>query len=128
LLVGRYLGGGVARKTFVCALDPQWVVKVEYNTHDFQNIAEWHLWSFSTEALRQWLAPCWCISPNGRILIQKRCEPITRDRLPKKVPGVLDDLHEGNWGWLDGRPVALDYGYNLAVEIASNMKMKKAEW
>lgn len=127
-LLGEYLGGGVARRTYRSRLDWNAVVKLEPANCDFQNIAEWHLWSNASASLEAWLAPCITISPCGRILMQRFVEPITEDRLPDKVPGVLSDLHMGNWGWLDGRPVALDYGRNLAGVMSENTRLKKVDW
>ncbi|MCW2317112.1 hypothetical protein M2322_002666 [Rhodoblastus acidophilus] len=101
------------------------VVKLQYGDDDrpdFQNIAEWSLWSSATKGLRKWLAPCHFISSNGMVLLQERCEPCPEHLIPLRVPKVLDDLHVGNWGIFEGRPVARDYGRNLAYQMTANAK------
>lgn len=119
-LLGKHIGSGIARDAYVLKTDPKFVVKIETSKRDFQNIAEWTLWNEAPGMLQMWLAEVTHISDCGRLLIQRRAEPITEDRLPKKVPAVLADLHKDNWGWLDGRPVAIDFGRNYAVAMNAN--------
>ena len=122
VFLGRYLGAGISRKVYQFRPDPLYVVKVEYkrddNVPDFQNIAEWTLWCEAKPRLRKWLAPCWWLSPNGVILIQRRCFKL-RGALPKDVPPILADKHRGNWGMHDGRPVLIDYGRNHVMDLAA---------
>lgn len=127
LFLGPYIGGGVARKVFAYGPDPlNWVVKIEDEERDFQNVAEWGLWNTARTPLRHWLAPCFYISPCGLALLQARCEPCPVHLIPTKVPKVLGDLHEGNWGLFNKKPVVLDYGRHLALTLTANAKSMKA--
>lgn len=126
---GEPLGAGIARRVYAFRLDHTCVVKVEDTTnHDWQNIHEWEVWLHSGRKTSKWLAPCVSLSPAGSVLIQKRAEPLTRDRLPKLVPSFLADLRIDNWGWLDGRPVAIDYGRHNLFSAIDRSILVKAEW
>lgn len=118
------MGQAYAAQCLPIAPNPEaYVVKVETGERlDFQNIAEWAMWQASSKALARWLAPCIFISPNGRVLLQARCEPCPAHMIPKKVPKVLADLHQKNFGILDGKVVLMDYGRNLALTLTANAK------
>lgn len=132
--LGQQLGKGVARRVFEMDIFPEYVIKIEAeDLRDWQNIAEWELWHSAKLKLSQYLAPCVWISGDGLVLIQKRCQPMSPHLIPQKVPAVLSDTHDGNWGWLmdpeanpkrPGRPVMFDYGRNLAHYYAQNVAMR----
>jgi len=127
LLLGERLGEGVSRAVYRHACWPdQYVVKVSKLQqdwgHDFQNIAEWELWHAAGESLRLWLAPCVHLSRLGTAMVQVYCEPCPTHLIPKKAPAILEDMHGGNWGVLNGRPVALDYGRHAALQMACSAK------
>lgn len=128
MICGNKLGGGVSRTVFDSPLNSDWVIKVETGTK-FQNIFEFETWrnfSYSDcEEIAVWLAPCYFMSPEGKVLIQQKCEPIPKSMLPKKVPTFLTDLKQENWGLLNGNPVCIDYGF-VIPEL--NVKLKKANW
>lgn len=134
LLLGRCLGEGVARRVYKWLPDENLVAKMQtresYEDRDYQNIAEWQLWANASELLRPWLAPCKWISPCGTLLLQSWCSVpvVPSSKIPKKVPGILADCHEWNFGELwdeethKNRVVLVDYGRHWAVEMASNAK------
>jgi hypothetical protein len=127
LFLGKHLGSGIARDVYEYRPHPSgYVVKVERRDPDegldFQNIAEWELWSNSATALTKWLAPVIALSPDGRCLLQARCEPCPKHMLPKRVPSILGDCHSGNFGLYKSKVVLMDYGRNLAMTIAANAK------
>ena len=130
LLCGEKIGEGIGRKVFVCALAPNYVVKVEQGRESFQNILEWETWNrVSYRKEKRWFAPCRSISPNGVILIQDRTRPPDKAELPKKVPVWFSDLKESNWGMLRGVLVCHDYGTCLALQEGTITKKKrKADW
>lgn len=125
---GERLGTGVARTVYVFRIQPRYVIKVEHGHHDWQNVHEWEVWQAAGPKTMQWLAPCVAISPGGTVLIQERVEPITKDRLPKAVPSFLADLKDDNWGWYDGRAVAVDYGRHRLFEGVEKSRLVKAHW
>lgn len=121
--VGEFIGGGVDRKVFVWKPDPKFVIKITFGEYDFQNIAEWVLWNEAKPGLRKYLAPLHSINRSGSILIAGRCERCPAHLIPAKMPAVLADLHQDNIGLYEGRPVAMDYGRNVAVAMSANAKV-----
>src|SRR5690606_7049898 len=108
MLCGDKIGGGIHRDVFECKLRPEFVVKVEFNTdyREFANVKEMAFWCDNREykAVAQWLAPCEFLSPDGRVLLQRRCDPVPQDyEWPAKLPGFITDTKRGNFGILNGR-------------------------
>lgn len=130
LLCGKKLGSGIHRDVFECKLRPDLVVKVETNTdyREFANVREMRFWCDNehASAVSKWLAPCECLSPDGRILLQKRCEPVpNKYSLPTQLPVFLTDTKTNNFGILDGRLVCVDY----AITINNpSTRLRKAEF
>lgn len=130
LLCGDKLGSGVDRDVFECRLRPDLVVKVEIEKgwRSFANSFEMsfydhHHWY---NPVGRWLAPCEYLSPDGRILLQKRCSPVPHDyKLPSKLPKFLTDHKRENFGILDGRLVCLDYA---SVIMQPSVQLVKANW
>lgn len=127
LLCGRLIGEGAFRKVFECKIDPSLVVKVEDETDSFANIGEFQTWQdFQGYApVGKWLAPCVSLSPYGRVLMQKRVEPLRKADLPEKVPAFLTDMKMDNFGMFEGRLVCCDYA---TIIVNPGTRMKKAEW
>lgn len=123
LLLGKRLGKGQARDVYECAFNKELVVKIEARigkeAAPFSNVIEHAIWheSEGTE-WRRWLAPCDWISPFGTALIMSKTTPMTEAERPRDVPSFLSDLQPSNWGMLDGRPVAHDYGNNAVYHLA----------
>ncbi len=113
LLCGPQLGEGIHRQVFLCRIDPTLVVKVETDDNYWQgaNAAEWKNWDENSYApsFSKWLAPCMWISPNSRIMLQKRTTQIPSHLIPKQLPAWLMDVKWENFGYYDGRIVAHDY-------------------
>jgi len=119
LLCGKLLGEGIHRKIFECRLRDDLVVKVEAETdwRYFANVLEMRFWNDHEhyKKVADWLAPCEYLSPDGRILLQRRASPIIeRSVLPEQVPAFLSDLKPENFGMLDGRLVCLDYALTIS--------------
>lgn len=128
---GQHLGSGIDREVYVCGWDDTLVVKVQRGDRDFQNIAEYNLWCSAGEKLKAFLAPIRAISPSGLLLFQERCLPIAWDKMPAKWPAVLGDMHDGNIGMFEGRPVAVDYGRTQIADLMSanvNIMKKVKRW
>lgn len=132
LLCGNKLGQGISRMVFECRLIPDCVVKVEIDEdwRDFANVREMRFFNENeyVKSIRDWLAPCRYLSPDGRILIQERVRPAQAktDRLPKTVPSFLTDLKPENFGYLpNGRFVCCDYA--IVINNPST-RLKKANW
>lgn len=100
LLCGRLLGEGAFRKVYQCKLVPDLVVKVEKEPHDrtFANVFEYNFWSEyqDVKGVGEYLAPCEGMSPNGLLLLQRKCKPVNTDKLPKRLPEFLTDLKPEN--------------------------------
>lgn len=130
LLCGDKIGSVIHREVFRCKLRPDLVVKVEIDEayRSFANVREqkfWDDWCF-VEKVTRWLAPCEYLSPDGRILLQRRTSPVPDDyALPDKVPGFLTDLKRENFGILDGKLVCVDYA---AVVVDASARLKRAVW
>jgi len=129
MLCGEMIGRGIHRKTFECKIRPDLVVKVEYDEdyRDFANVKEMQFWcDYQDHApTAKWLAPCEYLSPDGRILLQKRAVPVAAADLPKRVPGFLNDIKPENFGIFEGRVVCLDYS---STSHLLDRKPKNADW
>lgn len=128
LLCGKQLGEGMSRKVFECRIRPDLVVKVEDEEwRRFQNVAEQRFWddNYYRKEIARWLAPCEYLSPDGRILLQRRAHPVGDYKLPDKLPSFLTDLKAENFGILDGRLVCVDYAFTV---LTASMRLRKADW
>lgn len=130
LLCHTKLGGGIHRDVFECRIDDKLVVKVETDLpwRFFANVLEMKFWNDNQEykPVAKWLAPCEYLSPDGLILLQRRCEPLrASDEVPTKLPGFLTDVKWDNFGWLDGRIVCFDYALNIP---SPSVRLRKADW
>jgi len=129
-LCGKLLGEGIHRKVFECRLRDDLVVKVESeeNWRYFANVLEMRFWNDHEhyKKVADWLSPCEYLSPDGRILLQRKASPIVElSVLPEQVPAFLSDLKPENFGMLDGRLVCLDYA--LTIPNPST-RLKKVDW
>lgn len=130
LVCGKKIGGGVHRDVFECKLNRSLVVKVEYELdyRYFANVLEMKFWNYHSEyePVRKWLAPCRFLSPDGRILLQERVEPVRKsDNLPAQLPAFLSDRKIQNFGWLNGKLVCTDYASPIT---AVSVKPNKSNW
>lgn len=131
LLCGELLGQGVYRRVFECRIRKDLVVKVETEVgwhRSFANVAEMRFWNDHEhyKKVADWLAPCEYLSPDGRILLQRKASPIVdRSALPEQVPAFLSDLKPENFGMLDGRLVCLDYAMTIPNP---STRLKKVDW
>lgn len=128
LLCGEKLGSGIHRDVFECRIRNDLVVKVEQtdSNRNFMNVFEQKFWDDNQyyEPVARWLAPCEYLSPDGRILLQKRVKPMIEDReLPDNLPGFLTDVKAENFGYLDdNRIVCFDYALHLSNP---NIRLRK---
>lgn len=129
LTLSHRLGTGYSRDVFQYELDPTLVVKIETDAGSFHNVREADVWEAVKETeFAEWFAPVVAISPNGLILLQKKCEPARGRPLPTKVPAFFTDIHSNNWGFYEGRPVCFDYGHHLLLEKGLTKRMRKVKW
>lgn len=130
-LCGRLIGRGMTRDVFECNLRKDVVIKVEtpeVRCH-FQNIQEWMVWGRVVNTdFEQWFAPVLEMSPNGRILMMARTEPIGIAELPYRLPAFFTDFKLANFGRYRGRIVCHDYGSHLLMEEGMTKRMKKPNW
>lgn len=134
-LIGSKIASGTYREVYECALDKTWVVKIEARNGEggvpqFCNVSEMDIWRESENTKwRRWLAPCIHISEYGSTLIMRRTQPLGCLKLPKTMPSFLADLKPQNFGLLDGRIVAHDYGNHSIHRVAQAAhRMVPAKW
>lgn len=126
ILLRSEIGFGSDRHVFVCGLDEKLVAKIS-NTEN-QNVIEWETWqTFKGTKAARYLAPCIAISPRGDCLLQRRTTPIPPGREPKQLPAFLCDFKPENFGILDGRIVAHDYGTVDRI-LGNSTKLKRVHW
>lgn len=129
MLCGDKIGEGIHRTVYQCRLRDDLVVKVEsQELRFFANVMEDKFWAdnLSYEKISQWLAPCEFLSPDARIMLQKRTQPIRdTDDIPDKIPSFLTDVKRENFGWLNGRLVCHDYAF---VITNPSVRLKKIDW
>lgn len=127
---GPVLGEGSARKVYEFLPDPTLVVKAELYGKNFQNVAEWEVWSWvrGRGDMEKWFAPCVNISSSGLFLLQKRVEPLQKSQLPKRLPAFFCDLKPEHFGLYEGRVVCCDYGLVVSAIRDSNKKLVKVTW
>jgi hypothetical protein len=130
MLCGKLLGEGIHRKVFECKLRPDLVVKVEFDTEyrPFSNVLEQCFRNEHSEykKVADWLAPCEYLSPDGRVLLQRKARPLHDDDvLPEVVPAFLTDLKLENFGMLDGRLVCVDYARTIPNP---SLRTRKVTW
>lgn len=116
LLCGEKLGAGIHREVFACTLRPDLVVKVETaDNRWFANVMEMKFWNDHEcyKPVAQWLAPCAALSPDGRVLLQWRCDPVPQSYRWPKLPQFLTDLKADNFGLYRGRLVCVDYAMTV---------------
>lgn len=125
LLLGAWVGNGCARAVYEYAPDPEnYVVKLETKARSFQNVAEYELWNrVVNTSMAKWFAPVSKISVCGIALVMRRTIPVKCIAdMPKRVPAVLCDLKIQNFGLMDGRVVAHDYGFTNATDAKGVVK------
>lgn len=130
LLCHHKIGNGIHRDVFGCRLDDKLVVKVENDMpwRFFANVHEMKFWTDNQhcDQIARWLAPSEYLSPDGLILLQRRCEPLrASDQMPDRLRSFLTDVKRDNYGWLDGRIVCFDYALNIP---SPSSRLKKADW
>lgn len=129
LLCRGKIGGGIHRTVYECRLRDDLVVKVENDSHRyFANVFEDKFWADHSyhEPVAKWLAPCRFLSPDARILLMDRADPLPSDYpMPDKMPTFLTDLKRENFGILKGRLVCIDYALTIP---SPNSRLRKADW
>lgn len=129
MLCGEKLGEGIHRQVFACKLRPELVVKIEQQEmRYFANVIENKFWGDhqNVKEIARWLAPCEFLSPDGRLSLMRRTDPVPSNfKLPDKLPGFLTDLKRSNFGLLDGRLVCVDYAFTISNP---SMRLRKANW
>jgi hypothetical protein len=110
--LGECIGQGSSRWVF--EFNNKLVLKIEKgNWH--ANAIEWDTWMavYGTK-WEKWFAPIEYISPNGRLMFQRKCNKVYEQ--PKKLPNFLADVKLSNLGELNGQIVAIDYSINRLIE------------
>lgn len=129
MLCGDLLGRGLHRAVFRCKLRDGWVVKVEAGSNRrFANVLESELWEMHQyhEETACWLAPCGELSPDGRLLLQRRTDPLPLGfKFPPKMPAFLTDLKRSNFGLWKGNLVCHDYALSIPNP---DLTPRRAKW
>lgn len=125
-ICGDKIGSGCFRDVYEYNLDPKCVVKIQRDLSSFNNIMEWEIWCnvLSTE-YKKHFAPCVLLSCNGRILIQRKTNPITDEKpAPNNIPHFFTDIKNENFGWIGKDFVAHDYDYSMMKFISGGLNNK----
>lgn len=131
LLCGNKIGTGCYRDVYECRLDRSLVVKVEIREtwRTFTNVLEFKFWDYNRDykGVSQWLAPCELLSPDGRVLLQKRVDILkeTDPNIPERIPAFLTDRKYSNFGWYEGRLVCCDYASTI---VSPSTRLGKADF
>lgn len=131
LLCGDLLGQGIHRKVWTCRIRDDLVVKVEDEGTEwryFPNVREMNFWCENEHhaPVAKWLAPCEYMSPDGRVMLQRRAIPLPHDYvMPDKMPTFLTDFKRENYGLIDGKLVCVDYAMTIP---STNTRLKKVQW
>lgn len=117
-LCGELIGQGCYRDVYEYEIDPRYVIKVENSDGDGSNWVEWRIWhtvKHTTDGTKDWFAPCSWISDNGRLLLQRKTQPLySREKhIPEKIPAYFTDIKDSNFGWIGKQLVAHDYSLCL---------------
>ena len=127
MVTERVIGVGAFRVVYEHAHRPDLVLKFETGAENFQNIMEWEFWDDHKDdkKVAAWLAPCEFISPCGTVLAMKKTVTPLLSEYPKTVPAFLTDLKRKNFGMLNGKLVAHDYGW---CRLKPSTRRRKADW
>lgn len=129
LMCGDIIGRGSFRDVFQYNLNSNWVVKIQRNNDEFSNIKEFEIWCFvkGTE-FEKYFAPCYWMSPDGKVLLQHKTKPITKIRRPPEfIPSFFTDVKDDNFGFIGRRFVAHDYDFTFGKVLKTGLtkRMKK---
>ena len=132
-LIGDYKDYGRYRRVHYCPHNDEWVIKIEHliatEPYDFMNAHEFNLYAKfkyfkkygpkytpsiyppkTVDHVLRWLAPCYYISKNSRIIIQQQVDLCDNDEFKQtKIPTWLSDTFYDNFGWYKGKLVCFDY-------------------
>lgn len=126
LLCGKKIGSGIHRDVFDCRIRDDLVVKVETEIDHryFANVFEEKFYSDHEhyKKVSDWLAPVEFLSPDGRLLLQKRCDPIKDEEIPDMLPAWMTDIKAENFGRYEGRIVLVDYAMTIP---SPSVRLKK---
>lgn len=110
--LGECIGQGSSRWVF--EFNNKLVLKIEKGDWH-ANVVEWDTWiTVKGSKWEKWFAPIEWISPNGRLMFQRKCNKVYEQ--PKKLPNFLYDVKLSNLGELNGQIVAIDYSINKLIE------------
>ena len=129
LVVGERIGGGISREVYEFRPNNDLIIKFDTNSRSFQNVSEWETWGWVRGTrMARWFAPCVQISPCGTVLLQRRCEPLQKKQIPRKLPAFLCDFKPENFGLLEGKVVCLDYGTAWSCIRSVPKQLVKVDW
>jgi hypothetical protein len=119
----KFLGCGASRAVF--ALDDEKCIKISRNDNNFgfQNKTEWEIWCKAQNhpEVKQHLCPIlahdeknhqWTVMPIAQRVggLSARDEDTIHHAI-RRISPTSGDVESSNAGYIDGKPVALDYGY-----------------
>jgi hypothetical protein len=113
-ICGDLIGKGRDRRVYSYRLDASLVVKIETGLC-FANVEEWRVWNNLQKDrpdLAKFLAPCVHISDCGRVMLQRRTQPLTED-VELLIPDFMWDIKRENWGMINNELVCHDYANNI---------------
>lgn len=129
-LCGSLIGQGQYRDVFKYNLDDKFVVKIQREAGNFNNIIEWEIWNnMRFTEHKKWFAECSWISGNGRIMLQRKTSPISKTKPPpERIPSFFTDIKNSNFGWIGNQFTAHDYDFTIVKLTSSGLTNKTKLW
>ena len=90
---------------------PRYNTRFDANAGLRKNLEEWLVWQMASSRLRPWLCQPVRLDYGGLGLVMERGQPITKEELPDKVPGIIakNDNTYPNWVKVNGLYKRCDY-------------------
>lgn len=132
LFVGPVISYGTYRDVYTFRPSPtEYVIKIQRNSGSlrFDNVIEWDIWNeFKDHKFGKYLAPIETISENGHVLIMRKTKPLLKSLDKYKLPTLLSDLKEENFGLYNDKIVCHDYANHALYDVAGKaMKIESVE-
>ena len=130
ILCGKWLGSGIHRAVYECALNDKWIVKIALGEDGRKmNLIEDKIsYELGECDLKKWFAKVIQVSEAGLLLIMEKAEMGRHKDYPKKVPHFFTDLKYNNYGWIGDRFVCVDYCSTIITNGFTKKMVKANFW
>lgn len=128
-MIGDFINSGCSREVFEYVHDKNYVIKIESESGKGDNFLEWDIWnSVKYTENAKWFAPCFWISPNGMLLIQRKTKDFYfKSKAPDRIPSFFTDIKPSNFGWIGNQLVAHDYAFSSCMVMSEAATKNKTQ-